>query len=70
MEPNDQYLCIVPGHGRRAAERVLLPFEGDQGLAIILSKAFLLAQDDQIEDETILSQIAPSRRAWGRVRQM
>ena len=61
MEPNDQYLCIVPGRDRSAPDRVFLPFEGDQGLAIILSKAFLLARDDQIDDETILSQIDPSR---------
>jgi len=57
MEPNDQYLCIVPGRGTTAADRVFLPFEGDQVLALVLSKAFLLARDDKIEDRTIMSQI-------------
>ena len=56
MEPNDQYLCIVKA-GRSSADKVLLPFEGDKTLAVILSKAFLLAADTKITDETILSQI-------------
>lgn len=56
MEPNDQYLCIVRS-GKSAADKVFLPFEGDKTLAIILSKAFLLAEDTKITDETILSQI-------------
>ena len=34
-----------------------LPFEGDTTLALILSKAFLLADDDKIKDPTIRSQI-------------
>jgi uncharacterized protein DUF4132 len=55
MEPNDQYLCIVPDRSGR--ETVQLPFEGDATLSIILSKAFLLAQDKHIKDETILRQI-------------
>src|SRR5262249_42325782 len=45
MEPNDQYLCIVPGRsasGGATREKVFLPFEGDERLAVILSKAFLL----------------------------
>jgi hypothetical protein len=61
MEPNDQYLCIVPGRGSSArskpAAALVLPFEGDMTLSIILSKAFMLANDDQITDPTILSQI-------------
>ena len=58
MEPNDQYLCIVPDRGKPAsADPVFLPFEGDNGLSIILSKAFLLASDDTITDETINRQI-------------
>jgi hypothetical protein len=36
---------------------VFLPFEGDNTLAVILSKAFLLANDTSIKDSTILSQI-------------
>ena len=60
MEPNDQYLCIVPGQGQVAAGlkgKVFLPFEGDNTLSIILSKAFLLAEDWKITDRSILSQI-------------
>lgn len=56
MEPNDQYLCIVKAPDREG-KRVFLPFEGDQTLAIILSKAFLLAADGTITDTTILGQI-------------
>jgi hypothetical protein len=58
MEPNDQYLCIVPDRRPTgAAENVFLPFEGDAVLSIILSKAFLLAADDQITDPTITRQL-------------
>lgn len=57
MEPNSQYLCIVPGRGDSATD-VFLPFEGDRTLSIILSKAFMLAEDDRIADETITRQIA------------
>ncbi|WP_428623583.1 hypothetical protein, partial [Sedimenticola sp.] len=58
IAPNDRYLCIVPSRGKdKQTEQVFLPFEGDNGLAIVLSKAFLLAEDDKITDPTILSQI-------------
>lgn len=58
MEPNDQYLCIVPSGKRdNKTSQVFLPFDGDKGLSIILSKAFLLADDDKITDSTITSQI-------------
>ncbi|NOZ41364.1 MAG: hypothetical protein GXP24_14225, partial [Planctomycetes bacterium] len=57
MEPNDQYLCIVPGRGAGPGDKIFLPFEGDQRLAVILSKAFMLADDKKIKDATILSQI-------------
>lgn len=59
MEPNDQYLCIVPGRGSTASltEGLFLPFEGDSAFSIILSKAFLLADDKQITDPTITRQI-------------
>tara|TARA_R110002050_G_scaffold100607_1_gene208343 strand:- start:36244 stop:38856 length:2613 start_codon:yes stop_codon:yes gene_type:complete len=58
MEPNDEYLCIVPARGKAVnTENVFLPFEGDRGLSLVLSKAFLLADDDKITDKTILSQI-------------
>lgn len=57
MEPNSEYLCIVPGRPGAGVDKIQLPFEGDTVLAIILSKAFLLAADDKITDPTILSQI-------------
>ena len=58
MEPNDQYLCIVQGRGASVADGgVYLPFEGDNTLAVILSKAFLLAADTKITDPTITRQI-------------
>jgi hypothetical protein len=60
MEPNDQYLCIVPARGAATegvTGNVFLPFEGDNMLAIILSKAFLLAADKDIKDPTITRQI-------------
>jgi len=56
MEPNDQYLCIVPARGK-AATKVFLPFPEDERFNVILSKAFLLAEDDRIKDPTILAQI-------------
>jgi hypothetical protein len=58
MEPNDQYLCIVPDRSKKNyAENLFIPFEGDSGLSVILSKAFLLVEDDKIVDTTITSQI-------------
>ena len=58
MEPNDQYLCIVPDARARAEKKdVFLPFEGDNILSIIISKAFLLADDKKIKDPSIISQI-------------
>jgi hypothetical protein len=58
MEPNDQYLCIVPDSRTSTKhDPVFLPFEGDATLSVILSKAFLLADDTKIKDQTILSQI-------------
>ncbi|MDJ0365790.1 DUF4132 domain-containing protein [Hymenobacter sp. H14-R3] len=59
MEPNDQYLCIVPDRAAKApsAAGVFLPFEGDAVLSIILSKALLLMDDDKITDETIIRQL-------------
>ena len=58
MEPNDQYLCIVPDRSiKESNTNLFLPFEGDNGLSVIISKALLLANDDKITDTTILSQI-------------
>lgn len=59
MSPNDQYLCIVaPGSADSFGNnKVFLPFEGDRTMAIILSKAFMLAEDTKITDPTITRQI-------------
>jgi|GEM_PF-1546859 len=54
MEPNDSYLCIVEVKSKSS---VMLPFEGDHTLSLILSKAMMLANDSKIKDATILSQI-------------
>jgi hypothetical protein len=63
MTPNDQCLCIVPRQPAAGRDRVFLPFEGDGVLSVILSKAFLLADDAKITDPTITSQIRPVVRA-------
>jgi hypothetical protein len=55
--PNDQYLCIVPKSDRAAPQAGYLPYEGDRVLAVILSKAMMLADDTRITDPTILSQL-------------
>jgi Domain of unknown function (DUF4132) len=57
MEPNDQYLCIVPGSRDESAGTAFLPYEGDRTLSIILSKAMMLAEDEKISDPTITRQI-------------
>ncbi|MEM7250093.1 MAG: DUF4132 domain-containing protein [Pseudomonadota bacterium] len=61
MSPGDQYLCIIPKGVR--AKSLYLPFEGDSTLALILSKAFMLADDDKIKDRSITSQISQSQAA-------
>ncbi len=59
MEPNNQYLCIVPkAEGNDAGPDLFLPFEGDALLTTILSKALLLADDRAITDPTITRQIS------------
>lgn len=58
MEPNDEYLCIVPdSRSREGPGGLFLPFEGDGTLSIIISKALLLADDARIKDPTITRQI-------------
>jgi hypothetical protein len=58
MEPNDQYLCIVPESQTKNTEgNLFIPFEGDRLLSIIISKALLLAEDHKITDTTITRQI-------------
>ena len=62
MMPDHQYLCIVQERKPTgAAAKVHLPFEGDSILSLILSKAFLLADDHKIKDRSILHQIQDSR---------
>jgi hypothetical protein len=55
--PSNRYLCIVPGRPPKGTENIKLPFAGDSLLSIILSKAFLLADESQITDPTILRQL-------------
>ena len=59
MSPNDQYLCIVQKRdsGTKQTDKIFLPFDGDNTLSLILSKAFLLIDDDKIKDATIANQI-------------
>jgi hypothetical protein len=59
MGPNDAYLCVVPATPR-PRERVFLPFEDDR-LALILSKAFLLADDTRITDPSVLARLHRGR---------
>lgn len=56
MEPNAEYLCIVP-KGRSQASKLFLPLDDDPVLTVILSKALLLADDSSIDDVSILDQI-------------
>jgi Domain of unknown function (DUF4132) len=63
MTPNDEYLCIVPkSSAGTAVQTGYLPFEGDRTLAVVLSKALMLAKDTEITDPTIVSQIRRIRR--------
>ncbi|GGA33680.1 DUF4132 domain-containing protein [Neptunicoccus cionae] len=56
IRPSNRYLCIVPG--RRNSEATRLPFAGDGTFSIILSKAYMLIDDDKIIDKTILAQLS------------
>ncbi|TDC19010.1 DUF4132 domain-containing protein [Streptomyces sp. 8K308] len=57
ISPSDRYLCIVPTSRTAEQPSGYLPYEGDHTLAVILSKAMLLARDTEITDRTILSQL-------------
>ena len=59
MSPNDRYLCIVAARHPND-HRLFLPFEDDPMLTLILSKAFLLADDAAITDPSIVRQMAGS----------
>ena len=50
-------VCIVVAPSLQGPRSVALPFEGDRTLSMILSKAFLLVDDDKITDPVILKQI-------------
>ena len=56
MSPNAQYLCLVTARDTRTS-KLFLPFDDDPVLSLILSKAFLLANDTKITDESITRQI-------------
>ena len=51
-------LTGATGPSRKRVTTGPLTIEGDSLLAVILSKAFLLAADDQITDTTITRQIS------------
>ncbi|MFF9777138.1 hypothetical protein ACF1HJ_26200 [Streptomyces sp. NPDC013978] len=59
--PNDRYVCVVPkstvADGNGTTQTGYLPYEGDRMLAVILSKAMLLAKDTEITDPTIVSRL-------------
>jgi len=55
--PSNKYLCIVKAPPHKTMGKVHLPFTGDNLLTIILSKAFMLVNDDKITDRTILNQL-------------
>jgi hypothetical protein len=57
MEPDDQYLCIVPARDPGRQPSLFLPFDDDQRLTVILSKAQLLAHDSAIKDPSITRQL-------------
>ncbi|MDE0253875.1 MAG: hypothetical protein OYG32_03680 [Rhodospirillaceae bacterium] len=67
MEPDDQYLCIVPASsGKRHSGYARWLLDEDHVLSMIVSKAMLLANDEKITDATILSQIRSRNRRPGR----
>jgi hypothetical protein len=48
---------IVPSRGRQQAALRFVPFDDDHILAVVLSKAFLLADGHKIVDKSILRQL-------------
>ena len=57
MAPDNQYLYIVAARDAHAG-KLFLPFDDDPLLGLILSMAFLLANDTKITDPSITCQIA------------
>lgn len=64
MSPNNQYLCIVPDRSSKAvsAGPIYLPFEGDEMLSIVLSKALLRRMISELKIQSIRAQIDRSQR--------
>jgi hypothetical protein len=56
VQPTDAE-ATLNGYRLRQRRQTWVPFEGDGTLSVILSKAFLLAADTTITDETILRPI-------------
>jgi Domain of unknown function (DUF4132) len=57
MGPNDQHLLLRPEKVPPLRDEIVLPFEEDPTLSLILAKAFMLAADDKIEDRSLRAQI-------------
>ncbi len=58
LQSEMRHICIVPASNQKQkASDIYLPFQGDQTLSLILSKAMLLADDDKITDPVILAQL-------------
>ncbi len=59
MSLNDHYLCIVPEKCLEdiSLQSILLPFEDDEILSMILSEILLLSTDNQIKAQLIHKQI-------------
>jgi hypothetical protein len=59
IDPSNQYLCVVSARKELIPQDTsqLLQVEQDHQLSMIISKALLLANDDQITDPTILRQL-------------
>ena len=48
----------MPDRSKKSVtDKLFIPFEGDNALSVVLSKAMLLADDDKITDSKITSQI-------------
>lgn len=64
IEPG-HYLCVVPARWGQPDERLFLPFAdaNDMKASEVISKIFLLANDQAIKDPTILRQIEAQRAA-------
>ena len=57
MGPNEQQLLLRPEKVAPLRDEVALPFDEDPTLSLILAKAFMLAEDDKIEDRSVRAQI-------------